>query len=171
MRYFARDISTVGVIFLVDNRRINVDKCQVPLRSVLMAGETGDARQHPVRIFILSYFNFITYLLLLCFQSPVNITTCRIPLMRIFFVVLYHYTHKFDVNQPCVPTAGFRQQKSGLFGLGFCCSAVFVRNANMGTSPYPAEQHTLKDNSELRKSFLQALYGYTIGRCGWIKQG
>jgi len=80
-----------------------------------------------------------------------------------FFVVLYRYTHEFDVNQPCVPTAGFRQQKSGLSGLGFCCSAVFVRNANMGTPTYPAEQQTLKDNSKLRKSFLQALYDTRLG--------
>jgi len=75
-------------------------------------------------------------------------------------------THKFDVNKPCVPTAG--QQKSSVFGLGrFCCSAVFVRNASMGTPPYPAEQQTLKDDSELRKSFLQAHYGYMCaGRLG-----
>ena len=163
----------MGATFLVDNRRINVDKCQVLLRQCpdgrRLGGAGGDSTLCEFSYFLI--FNFITYLHLLCFQSPVNITICRIPLMRIFFVVLYHYTHKFDVNQPCVPTAGFRQQKSGLSGLGFCCSAVFVRNANMGTPTYPVEQQTLKDNSKLRKSFLQALYGYTIGRCGWLKQG
>jgi len=62
MRYFARDISTVGTIFLVDNRRINVDKCQVLLRQRADGRGNWGADSTLCEFSYFLIFNFITYL-------------------------------------------------------------------------------------------------------------
>jgi len=125
MRYFARATSTVGAIFLVDSRRINVDKCQVLLRQCAdgrgdWGGQTAPCANFHTFLFLILLHTYIYF----AFSEHNNLPNTTYAL---FF---------------CSPLTRF------------CCSAVFVRNANMGTLPYPAEQQTLKDNSELRKSFL-----------------
>ena len=144
MRYFARDISTAGAIFLVDSRRINVE---VLLRQCADGRGDWGGRQHPVRIFILSYFLILLHTYIYFASSGHD----NLPNTT--------YAHLF-----CSPLPPYPQVRPSLFA-----------TPTWDTPPYPAEQQSPEGQFRTTKKHSSSTLCIhargTIERCGWIKQG